>query len=221
MEIRVTSVFARVGESPLFTATGVAVRRAGARRSQVRRYRARRYRARRYRARRYRARRRCGRDSFTALGCTRRRASNWGQRVPRGDPSAQATHLLSPLLASVGRLCSVRSSRSHIPLCQLPHCPSYWLPLLLPRSRRWLRDRLHRRRRRLRGTQREGHRPTQTTRRRELRFSDQRLPTMGEVCSVSMMRGERPSRCGPSESRSRACRCGVISSSSANSPASR
>jgi len=32
MEIRVTSVFAQVGESPFFTATGVAVRRAGARR---------------------------------------------------------------------------------------------------------------------------------------------------------------------------------------------
>jgi len=70
MEIRVTSFFAQVGESPFFTATGAAVRRAGARRSQVRRYR----------ARRYWARRRCGRDSFTALPGTAaecaRRASN-------------------------------------------------------------------------------------------------------------------------------------------------
>jgi len=97
MEIRVTSVFAQVGESPFFTATGAAVRRAGARRSQVRRYR----------VRRYRARRRCGRDSFTALRGTRRcraLSNAWlpRKRVCGRRPRRSALERVAPAKASVG-----------------------------------------------------------------------------------------------------------------------
>ena len=62
MEIRVTSVFAQVGESPLFTATGVAVRRAG-------------------------ARRRCGRDSFTAADAT----PSLGERAEAAERRVRVT----------------------------------------------------------------------------------------------------------------------------------
>jgi len=120
MEIRVTSVFAHVGESPFFTATGAAVRRAGARRYRVRRYRVRRYRARRYRARRYRARRRCGRDSFTALPGTRRCGALSNAWPPRKRVSARraersALERVAPAKASVGPEGRTERSRTRGP----------------------------------------------------------------------------------------------------------